>query len=345
MKKVLFIATITEHINSFHIPYLKWFKEQGYEVHVASKGTNDVEYCDKHFDLSFERFPMKKNNIKAYKELKKIIDGNNGTKVIYTVHGFHFYKGASISNWLIYYPIEKIMAKYTDYLITINQEDYEFAKKHLKAQQIELVHGVGMDTKRFQKEISEREKEEKRKELEIENDDIVLTYIAEINKNQILLIKAVEILKESISNIKLLLIGNGDFSEEYIKVVKDKQLEANIKFMGQRNDINEILSITNIYVASSIREGLPVNIMEAMYKKLPIVATDNRGHKQLVIDNKTGYIIKDTNNPKLLVEKIIELLNDKEKIKEFGNNAKENVKKYQIENVIKEMEKIYNHEK
>lgn len=115
MKKILFVATVNRHIISCHIPYLKWFKEQGYEVHVASRGTEKIEYCDKHFNLPFERFPLKINNIKTYKKLKKIIIENNydiihchtpvggvlarlasrkvrkkGTKVLYTAHRISF---------------------------------------------------------------------------------------------------------------------------------------------------------------------------------------------------------------------------------------------------------------
>ena len=205
MKKVLFVATVTRHINAFHIPYLKWFKEQGYEVHVASNGDEKIEYCDKHFNLPFERFPLKVNNIKTYKELKKIIDDNNseivhchapvggvlarlaarkarkkGTRVIYTAHGFHFYKGAPLLNWIIYYPIEKFLSRYTDCLITINQEDYELAKKRFKkAKQIEYVHGVGVDSEKFKKEnLNKEQKEKLRKSLGIKEDDFVIIYTA-----------------------------------------------------------------------------------------------------------------------------------------------------------------------
>ena len=155
MKKVLFVASVNSHIIGFHTPYLKMFQERGYEVHVASYGDEKIEYCDKHHNIHFERFPFKLKNIKAYKELKKIIKDNKfeiihchtptasvltrlaarnarkkyNTKVIYTAHGFHFYKGAPAINWIIYYPIEKWLARYTDCLITINQEDYERAKE------------------------------------------------------------------------------------------------------------------------------------------------------------------------------------------------------------------------
>ena len=131
-KKVLFTATVILHIKSFHLPYIKWLKEHGCEVHVAAK--NDfisepciIPNCDKYYDIKFARFPFSKTNIKAYKQLKKLIQENNydiihchtpvagvltrlaarknkNTTVIYTAHGFHFFKGAPLLNWLIYYP-------------------------------------------------------------------------------------------------------------------------------------------------------------------------------------------------------------------------------------------------
>lgn len=184
MKKVLFTATVDSHILQFHIPYLKMFKEKGYEVHVATNGTEAIPYCDVKHVVSFARSPIKTSNLKAIIQLRKIINENNfeivhchtpmgsvvtriaakkakkrGTRVIYTAHGFHFFKGAPMVNWLVFYPVEKYLSKYTDCLITINQEDYELAKrKFKKCKQIELVHGVGVDKSKFDFEMSEREK-------------------------------------------------------------------------------------------------------------------------------------------------------------------------------------------
>lgn len=367
MKKVLFVATVTRHINAFHIPYLKRFKEQGYEVDVASRGEEKIEYCDKHFDLPFERFPLKTNNIKAYKELKKIINDNHydiihchtpvggvlarlaarkerkkGTKVLYTAHGFHFYKGAPLLNWLIYYPIEKIMAHYTDCLITIVNEDFEFAKKHLKAKEIKHINGIGMNTKRFTEEITEEQKSKLRKELRISEKDIIFSYVAELNKNknQILLIKTIEKLIKENENIKLLLIGDGTYMEKYKNEVEKRELQNNVIFLGKRKDIPEILSITNIYVASSKREGLPLNIMEAMYVGLPVIATNNRGHKELIENEEIGVLLE-KNTVKEMTSKIKELLQNFEERKELGKCAKKIVQKYTIENVKEEMKKVY----
>ena len=366
MKKVLFVATITRTINAFLIPYLKMFKEQGYEVHVASNGDEKIEYCDKHFNIQFTRFPIKPGNLKAYKELKKLINENdyeiihchtpvagvltrlaarkarkNGSRVFYTAHGFHFYKGAPKLNWIIYYPIEKICARWTDCLITINSEDYERAKrKFKKCKRIEYVHGVGMDTTRFEKELTNEEKLEFRKSLGIKDDDIVFSYVAELNKNknQILLLNTINELKKEKENVKLLLVGDGPLHSYYEEIILKEKLQDNVKLLGKRKDINEILSITDIYLASSLREGLPVNIMEAMYKGLPIIATDNRGHRELIIDNKSGIILK---NESEIEASILKVLNDKSLKTSFIENEEKIIDKYLINNVFKQMKKIY----
>ena len=155
MKKVLFTATVDSHILQFHLSFLKKFKEKGYEVHVATKGNDEIPYCDvKHF-IPFERSPLKINNIKAIFKLKKICDfekfdiihthtpmgsvvtrlaamkarNKYHTRLIYTAHGFHFFKGAPIKNWILFYPIEKFLSRFTDTLILINEEDFDIYPK------------------------------------------------------------------------------------------------------------------------------------------------------------------------------------------------------------------------
>lgn len=365
-KKVLFVATVDSHILQFHIPYLKWFKENGYEVHVATNGEKEIPYCDKKHTISIERNPIKLNNIKAIKQLRKIIEQEKfniihchtpmgsvvtriaakkarkkyGTKVIYTAHGFHFFKGAPLSNWFIYYPIEKICAKWTDCLITITHEDYDLAKRKFKAKKIEHIDGVGFDTNKFNNKISNTDKEMLYKEIGINNNDLILTYVAELNKNknQIILINLMEKLVKTKNNVRLLLVGDGKLKEYYQEIVREKSLDKNIIFLGRRNDIQQILSITDIYVASSIREGLPINIMEAMYMELPIVATANRGHNEL-LNNGSGYIVK---SEKELYDKILQLIDNKELRKKIGHRAKKNVAKYELDKIIKELARIYN---
>lgn len=368
MKKVLFTATVDSHIRQFHLPYLKWFKEHGYEVHVATNGNEEIPFCDVKHKISFERSPIKINNLKAIHNLKKIIEREKfdiihchtpmgsvvtrlaainarkkyRTKVIYTAHGFHFFKGAPLINWIIYYPVEKVCARWTDCLITITDEDYKFAQKHLKALNVEHVKGVGMDAERLRKELTQEEKDKFRKKTGIKKEDIVFSYIAELNanKNQILLIKIIQELKKEQPNIKLLLIGNGKLKKQYQQYIKDEKLGNEVQLLGRRRDINQLLSITDIYLASSKREGLPINVMEAMYKGLPIIATDNRGHRELIKNGVNGYICEKT-DIQTFKKNIEKIWKDNKKINEIKEKNNILIKQYELKEVKRKMEEIY----
>ena len=353
MKKVLFTATVDSHILHFHIPYLKMFKENGYEVHVATSEDGEIPYCDVKHRVSFERSPIKINNLNAIKQLKKIIGEEkfdiihchtpmggvvtrlaartarkNGTRVIYTAHGFHFYKGAPLLNWLVYYPIEKFLSRYTDTLITINQEDYDIAKKKFHAKETKLVHGVGVDKSRFDYTMAPEEKKAYRESVGVGENDFVVIQVGELNenKNQLMSIEALRKLVHEKPDTKLLLVGTGKLKDFYKRKIEEYSLNNNIFELGYRKDIPQLLKISNLCISTSKREGLPVNIIEAQMSGLPVVATDCRGNRDLVCkENLVG--IDDMN---ALAEKIIN-----------HNSSACNVEEYELGKVKEEMEKIY----
>lgn len=373
MKKVLFVATVASHIKTFHEPFLKLFKKNDYKTYVAAnwnlKENNKIAYCDEFIQIPIKRSPYAIQNIKAINELKKLIKKEkfdiihchtpmgsvvarlaakearkNGTRVIYTAHGYHFYKGAPLINWLLYYPVEKWLVKYTDTQITITQEDFDLAKKKFKIKDLNLVHGVGLDEEKFNILISDEEKENLKQELKIDDKSVVCTYVAELNKNknQQLLIKAIKRLKDDNNNVTLLLVGKGRYEPKLLKLIKKMKLEENVKLLGYRSDIVKILSITDIYLASSLREGLPVNVMEAMYMGLPIIAVDNRGHRELVQHNENGFIVEQNSAMENNMSNYLNLLvNDKHLREKFGNDSKGKVREYTLNNVINSMNKIY----
>ena len=373
MKKVLFVATVASHIKTFHEPFLKLFKENDYKTYVAAnwnlKENKKIAYCDEFIQIPIKRSPYSIQNIKAINELKKLIKKEkfdiihchtpmgsvvtrlaakktrkNGTRVIYTAHGYHFYKGAPLINWLLYYPVEKWLAKYTDTQITITQEDFDLAKKKFKIKDLNLVHGVGLDEEKFNILISDEEKENLKQELKIDDKSVVCTYVAELNKNknQQLLIKAIKRLKDDNNNVTLFLVGKGRYEPKLLKLIKKMKLEENVKLLGYRSDIVKILSITDIYLASSLREGLPVNVMEAMYMGLPIIAVDNRGHRELVQHNENGFIVEQNSAMENNMSNYLNLLvNDKHLREKFGNDSKGKVREYTLNNVINSMNKIY----
>lgn len=371
--KILFVATVRSHIGQFHMPFIRELKARGVEVHAAFKDNSadkpglDLSAIDKTFEVPFERQPLRPNNIKAYRELKKIIDGNGydavhchtpmgavitrlaaksarkkGTKVIYTAHGFHFFKGASIKNWMFFYPVEKYLSKYTDCLITINSEDCELAhKKKFRAGKIYKVHGVGVELDKF-KAVDADEKERLRAEYGYDGDTFIMIYPADLSvrKNQPMLFDALQKIAEKNKNVKLLLPGQPIRLEEYKKMISERGIADNVEFLGYRRDINNLVGLSDLSVASSFQEGLPINIIEAMAMDNAIVATDVRGNNDAVEDGVNGYLVP-VGDSDLMAEKILELMNDREKLRTFGENGLDMVKDFSTENVNREMLTIY----
>ncbi|MEC2056068.1 glycosyltransferase family 4 protein [Peribacillus psychrosaccharolyticus] len=367
-KKVLFVATKDIHFDAFHLPTFKWFEENGYKIHTAAVGDLDLPFVDQRHDIPIQRSPFSLKNIIAYQELKKIMDQHSyqiihchtpmggvlsrlaarttrmkGTKVIYTAHGFHFCKGSPFINWMMYYPIEKSLARMTDCLITINNEDYQLAKERkFKAVTIKHVHGVGVDNERFHP-ISAFSKSVLRSEHGYKNKEFILFYAAEFNKNknQQLLIRALSSVKEKIPQAKLLLAGTGPLLEECKKSAVRLGVEHMVDFLGFRKDIDSLLKISDLAVASSLREGLPVNIMEAMSSGLPVIATKNRGHMELIQQEKNGYLIPSEDDKQFSI-RILELFHSIEQREKMGKMSEKIINAtYTLAVVRSELNQIY----
>lgn len=368
VNKILYCATVDYHFKAFHLPYMKWFKELGWEVDVAAAGEIDLPYTDRKYNIPIKRSPYDKSNIDAYRILKEIIDKNDyniihchtplggvltrlaarqarrkGTKVMYTAHGFHFCKGAPLLNWFVYYPIERYLSRYTDSLITINDEDFNLAIKHrFKAKNIEHVFGVGIDTEKF-KPIDQQKKITLKQSFGYKSDDFLLFNAGEFNKNknQQFLIHAIKRLENKHVNIKLLLAGEGETLEKCRKLATRLGVSHMVDFLGFRNNIEDILPACDLAVASSFREGLPVNIMEAMSCGLPIIAVENRGHRDLVSHYKNGLIIKNWNVDKFAEQ--VRLLAYKNEFRtQLGENGRKMiVEKFSTKKVLMELSRIY----
>lgn len=371
-KKVLLVATVQSHIAQFHKPLINMLHEMGYEVHVAAhdnlsqKNGIKIENADKIFNVKFERSPFKKENIQAYRQIRKILKQNSydiihcntpmggviarlagkkyrkeGLKIIYTAHGFHFFKGAPKINWILYYPIEKYLSKFTDCIITMNNEDYDIAKNKFKAKKVVYTHGVGLDTKKFDIKLTDETKEEIRKKLGINNNDFVIIYVAELTKrkNHYMILHTMKNLINQ-SDIKLILAGNGPLEDEYKSFIRENGLERNIKMLGYRTDIPELMKISDIAISTSKQEGLPVNVMEAMISGLPDIVTDCRGNRDLIKDEENGYIVQ-INDEKSLYEKIMKLYQDAKLRKKMGDKGKQEIESFKLENVLRELKTIY----
>lgn len=368
--KILYVTTISNTI-TFFTDHIIMLLNQGHKVDLACNIIKPInpqllQRGCRVFDIEFQRSPLKIDNLVAFRKIKRLVlnEGYDlihvhtpvasfltrlacrnipNISVLYTAHGFHFFKGAPLKNWLLYYPAERLAARWTDAIITINKEDYNIANKMKlrKPKSIYKVHGVGIDLCKFSSPTLE-EKTKLRIEYRFNNDDFILFYAAELNynKHQDLLINVINLLKVKIPNIKLLLAGNGISRGQYEEQTKKLGLQANVKFLGFRKDIPALLKISDIAVASSRREGLPVNVIEAMAVGLPLVITNCRGQRDLVSNGQNGYLV-DINDIKGFAHAIIKLYQSQETRQKFGKKNIEHSKKYSLDKVVKEMEDIY----
>ncbi|WAM33636.1 glycosyltransferase family 4 protein [Caldicellulosiruptor morganii] len=367
-KKILFVATVDYHFEAFHLPYFKMLKEEGWELHVAAKGDLDLPYCDKKFNIPIERSPYRLNNIRAYFILKRIIEENKydlvhchtpmggvlarlaainarkrGTKVLYTAHGFHFYKGAPIINWLLYYPIEKFLARYTDGLITINSEDYERAKtfKLAKDGKLFYVPGVGIDVERIK--MIEVDKIQKRRELGIPENAFVLVSVGELipRKNHSQVIKALSKIDIRSKNIYYLIVGKGILELKLKRLSQKLNIEDHVVFLGHRKDVIEILKASDVFVFPSKQEGLPRALMEAMACGLPVIATRIRGNVDLIEDSVNGLLI-DIKGVVSFDKAIENMYNNKDLRSIIGKKNLEKISNFSISVICEHMKTIYN---
>ncbi|MDM0474744.1 glycosyltransferase family 4 protein [Clostridium perfringens] len=262
---------------------------------------------------------------------------NQGTKVIYTAHGFHFFKGSSIKNWLIFYPIEKFCAKYTDCLITINKEDYEVAKKFNNTN-VEYIPGIGMHIDDIKNMKVDRKA--KRTQLGLNNDDFVLISVGQVSKrkNQEVIIKALANISDK--HVKYLICGFGELEEYLRNLTLHLNLEDKVIFAGYRRDVKELLYAADCFVFPSLQEGLPVALMEAMATGLPVICSDIRGNVDLITNGKGGYLVDchDVDGFAKYIDKLIRNINLKENMSEYN---KKSIMEFDINKVKTHMEKIY----
>ena len=368
--RILYITTIGVTMGFFKA-FLKELIEEGHTIDIATNiSISDVptyyrEWGCKVYSLSCTRSPLDKGNFAAVKEIRRIVtEGKydlvhchtpiaamctrfacrklrkNGLKVIYTAHGFHFCKTTPKKNWLLYYPIEWLLAHWTDVLITINEEDYALAKKHMHAKRVEYIPGVGIDLSKFApNKMTEEEKSAKRAALGLSNTDKVFLSVGKVEKgkNHILMIKAMKKIKSS--NYQYIICGAGVLKEKYEKYLYENNIEDRVKLLGFRSDIAEILQIADIYVHLSGFEGLPVAVMEAIASKVFVICSDSRGNTDLVKNKRCLFNYRS-------VEELIQTIHNVENMSEEERNEiiEDNYSRLlprEKSVVIEQMKKIY----
>lgn len=372
-KRILIVATVVKtHIMQFHIPVLKLFKDMGWETAVAAR--NDyanpedcrIPYCDQFYDIPFERNPLKPKNAECYKRLKAVIDGGNyqivhchtpvggvlgrlaarkarkkGTRVLYTAHGFHFYQGAPLLNWLMYYPIEKICSYFADDIITINQEDYRFAIRKFTSSKIHYLPGVGIDTLAFSPCVLTKEsRSSMRLSLGVQSGQKMIISVGELisRKNYKTAIDMIAKLKTA--QIRYYICGQGELRFEIEEYARLQGVGDSVVFLGYRRDIPQICACADVFLHTAYQEGLPVAVMEATSAGVPVVASRIRGNVDLIEDGVNGFLCE-PDDAAGFADRIRRILDDPSLAAEFRTNGLEKMKSYDKSIVMEQMKHIY----
>lgn len=378
-KKALMITNTASMVHLFNEDNIRIMTDLGYEVHIACNfhsgntiSKDMIKACAAEWrkkgiilhEIDFIRTPFSLKNIKVYKQTKSLIkkekfslihchsplvaafvriaarkERKRGARVIYTAHGFHFYKGCPKINWLVYYSIEKMLAPYTDVIITINEEDYVRAKRHLKAKAVYHINGIGIDVRR----IASAEKSGIREKLGIDGEDIILLSVGELNenKNHSVIIKALA----QCTNKKLhyIIAGIGNMKNELLTLAQELGIADRIHILGFSSNVYNILMDCDVFVFPSKREGLPVALMEAMAAGLPVIASKVRGNIDL-IDDGLGGILCDASDAASFSKAIDKISFDELSKKRMGEYNCNKIKDYDKIVINEQMRHILSNE-
>lgn len=382
-KKVLLTATVPSMIGQFNMENLRILKEMGYEVHVACNFQNRTVWSTGKVvqlqqtmyqngiackQVEFSRSPIHiSQHIKAYQSLytfmkkeqyafvhchtpiaaaiTRLAAARTRTKVLYTAHGFHFYRHAPVVNWVMYYPFEWLLSHKTDCLITINREDFRMARKYLYARETEFIPGVGIDTEKYQRlcrYVNEKEtlREEKRKEFGLTKDNIVLLSVGELSrrKNHRMVLKALSRIHGA--QIRYVICGKGEQEEGLKHEVSALGLTGKVIFAGYRSDVEAFYQMADLFIFPSIQEGLPVALMEAMASGIPCLASDIRGNRDL-LHHMEEYCLFPLEEDDIFLKKMEALIANPLLQERVREKNQQEIKKFDKKRINRQMRRIY----
>lgn len=369
MRKILITSTDMMMIQ-FLIPHVKHLSENGFCVEIACSVVGDrLEDVHKALEdvscvihtVRLERSPVSPKNLLGYGDMKRLLKENHydiiwtnepvmgvvtrlaarkarkkGTKVVYMCHGFHFYKGASLANWLIFYPVERFMSQFCDMIVTINHED-EARAKTFHCPRVEHIDGIGVDFSKRQCTVS---REEKRKELGLADSDILVLSVGELQtrKNHEVILRAIAQLQNP--SIKYYLCGKGILQGHLVELTQKLGIQEQVRFLGYRKDIPEIMSAADIFAHPSKREGLGLACLEAMASGLPLVTSNIQGIPDYVENGVTGFLC-DPEDAAKFAEHLHVLISDPALRKQIGETNRTKSMKYAVESIQPVILKIF----
>lgn len=354
MKKLLMTASSWGHIRHFHLPYLRAFRTLGWEVHLGCANVpTQIAEADVTIDLPFTKEMTAPQNFKVSHRLRQkmreecydlvichtslaafftrlgAIGLDKRPRIINMVHGYLFDDDTPPVKKAIYLGAERLTAPVTDLVLTMNRWDEDYAKRHRLGREVVNVPGIGVDFTPFQ--IS-GQRAMLRNQLNIPEEGVVLIYPAEFSrrKNQQMLIRAMGCLPQ---NVYLILPGTGALLEDCSALAERMGVMSRVRFPGYVEDVAQWYEASDVAVSASRSEGLPFNVMEAMACGLPVVASDVKGHQDLVVPGETGLLYP-FDDDGAFVEAVSQLMADSKLFRHSGERSRAAVECYGLPQVL-----------
>lgn len=380
-EKVLMLASVASMIDQFNMPNIRILQQMGYQVHVAcnfiegntcdearihklQKTLHRMHVVQHQWDCPRDIYSLRKGYM-AYRQLHELMKCHHfawmhchspiggalariaahrcRVRAVYTAHGFHFYQGAPLKNWLLYYPAEKLLAHWTEVLITLNREDYQLAENSLKAGKICHIPGVGIEIRRFQGRQEEDQRrmirEDVRRKYAVPQDAWLLLSVGELSrrKNHKAVIEALAHMGRK--DVCYLVCGQGMEREKLMQHARRLGVSRYLRMSGYQEDVASLYQAADLFVFPSLQEGMPVALMEAMAAGMPCVVSDIRGNRELI--GRSGGRRFPPHQDQRIKECIEEMLEDPELRCRCSCYNRQNIQKYAVDKVSMEMKKIY----
>lgn len=382
-KKALLVTTVSGFVPQFEMNNVRLLQNMGYEVHYAANYNTPSYGTDNHrldgtgiirHQIDFVRSPFQTENLKVYRQLRDLMrqepfslvhchtpmggvmarlaaHATHTGPVIYTAHGFHFFKGAKPVNWLCYYPMERFLSRYTDQQICINQEDFARASKDFHSRRIDYIPGAGIDLSRIPR-LTAEEIKKKKADLGLPDGKTILLSSGELikRKNHETILRAIAQMDDKAS-IHYVICGHGQL-DGYLKNLAEKLgVSQAVTFLGYRQDMLEVLHTADLFLFPSYQEGLPMALLEAMACGLPVLCSYIRGSSDLMgvplsqtgrlAFCKGGIMVKKADDPAAYCQALSHLLSAPAALKEMGNENRLRCQEFTVQKVGEKMEEIY----
>jgi glycosyltransferase involved in cell wall biosynthesis len=370
MPKLLVVTTVPITIRSFLLPFIQHFRSLGWQVDGMAQGITEdrdcVETCDRIYDIQWSRNVLDPRNLWAgVSRVKQVVAQEDydlvhvhtpiaafvtryalrksqKPKVIYTAHGFHFYRGGNALKNSIFLSLEKLAGAWTDYLITINREDESAAKKYnfLAADRIYYTRGIGVDTDYYASgRVDSANLLEVRQQLNLADSDTLLLSIAEFTprKRHQDLLNALA--KVANPQVHLALAGEGPIKPKMAELAQQLGIAKQVHFLGYRQDIPSLIQAANAVLLVSQQEGLPRSIMEAMCLNTPVIGSNIRGTQDL-LSNGCGLLVP-LGDPNALAQAMSQIVEDPDSLAVMAVKAQLKIASYDLKKIIQQYSEIY----